>query len=73
MEPDHPIIIGRIAGIFLCGLPAVRELFQYINDPRFVTRSSIPETCNSPPLTSITQESDQDGTTYMAPVGDNLH
>lgn len=37
MEPDHPIIIGRVAGIFLCGLPAVRELFQYINDPRFLT------------------------------------
>jgi len=38
MEPDHPIIIGRLAGIFLCGLPAVRELYQYINDPRFVVR-----------------------------------
>ena len=36
MEPDHPIIIGRLAGIFLCGLPAVRELYQYVNDPRFV-------------------------------------
>ena len=35
MEPDHPIIIGRLAGIFLCGLPAVRELYHYINDPRF--------------------------------------
>jgi len=37
MEPDHPIIIGRLAGIFLCGLPAVRELYQYVNDPRSVT------------------------------------
>lgn len=36
MEPDHPIIIGRLAGVFLCGLPAVRELYHYINDPRFV-------------------------------------
>ncbi|KAF5317800.1 hypothetical protein D9619_012676 [Psilocybe cf. subviscida] len=34
MEPDHPVIIMRLAGIFLCALPAVRELFQYINDPR---------------------------------------
>jgi len=33
MEPDHPIIILRLAGVFLCALPAVRELFQYINDP----------------------------------------
>lgn len=36
MEPDHPIIILRLAFIFLCALPAVRELFQYINDPRLV-------------------------------------
>jgi phosphatidylserine synthase 2 len=34
MEPDHPIVIMRLAGVFLCALPAVRELFQYINDPR---------------------------------------
>lgn len=38
MEPDHPIIIARLAGIFLAGLPAVRELFQYINDPRKAVR-----------------------------------
>jgi len=38
MEPDHPIIIGRLAGIFLCGLPAVRELYQYINSPRRAVR-----------------------------------
>lgn len=35
LEPDHPIVIGRLAGIFLCALPAVRELYQYIHDPRF--------------------------------------
>jgi phosphatidylserine synthase 2 len=38
MEPDHPIIIMRLAGIFLCALPAVRELFQYVNDPRRAVR-----------------------------------
>ena len=35
MEPDHPIVVLRLAGVFLCALPAVRELFQYINDPRY--------------------------------------
>ncbi|KAK7054439.1 hypothetical protein VNI00_003637 [Paramarasmius palmivorus] len=38
MEPDHPIIISRLAGVFLCALPAVRELHQYINDPRRAVR-----------------------------------
>ncbi|KAL0961514.1 hypothetical protein HGRIS_006455 [Hohenbuehelia grisea] len=38
MEPDHPIIILRLAFIFICALPAVRELFQYINDPRRAVR-----------------------------------
>lgn len=38
MEPDHPIVIMRLAGVFLCALPAVRELFQYINDPRRAVR-----------------------------------
>jgi len=38
MEPDHPIIIGRLVGVFLCALPAVRELYQYINDPRKAVR-----------------------------------
>lgn len=36
MEPDHPIVIMRLAFVFLCALPAVRELYQYINDPRYV-------------------------------------
>lgn len=35
MEPDHPIIILRLIGVFLCGLPAVRELYTYMNDPRY--------------------------------------
>ena len=35
MEPSHPIVIARLAGIFICALPAVRELYQYINDPRY--------------------------------------
>jgi len=38
MEPDHPIIISRLAGVFLCALPAVRELYQYISDPRRAVR-----------------------------------
>ncbi|KAK0487811.1 phosphatidyl serine synthase-domain-containing protein [Armillaria novae-zelandiae] len=38
MEPDHPIVIMRLAGVFLCALPAVRELYQYINDPRRAVR-----------------------------------
>lgn len=35
MEPDHPIVILRLMFVFLCALPAVRELYQYINDPRY--------------------------------------
>ncbi|KAF8739513.1 hypothetical protein AX14_009294 [Amanita brunnescens Koide BX004] len=38
LEPDHPIVISRLAGIFLCALPAVRELYQYIHDPRRAVR-----------------------------------
>ncbi|KAG1764764.1 phosphatidyl serine synthase-domain-containing protein, partial [Suillus placidus] len=38
MEPDHPIVILRLAGVFLCALPAVRELYQYINNPRKTKR-----------------------------------
>ncbi|ESK85418.1 phosphatidylserine synthase 2 [Moniliophthora roreri MCA 2997] len=38
MEPDHPIVISRLAGVFLCALPAVRELYQYINNPNKVKR-----------------------------------
>ncbi|EJF63275.1 phosphatidylserine synthase 2 [Dichomitus squalens LYAD-421 SS1] len=38
MEPDHPFVIARLAGVFLCALPAVRELFQYVNDPRRAVR-----------------------------------
>jgi len=41
MEPDHPFVIARLAGVFLCALPAVRELYQYINDPRYGTRISL--------------------------------
>ena len=35
MEPDHPFVIARLVGVFLCALPAVRELYQYVNDPRY--------------------------------------
>jgi len=37
LEPDHPIVILRLASVFLCALPAVRELYQYVNDPKCVT------------------------------------
>lgn len=50
MEPDHPIVIARLAFIFLCALPAVRELFQYVNDPRQVLLSY-----NPPPRVSLTK------------------
>ncbi|KAJ7019432.1 phosphatidyl serine synthase-domain-containing protein [Mycena alexandri] len=38
MEPEHPIVILRLVFIFLCALPAVRELFQYVNDSRRAVR-----------------------------------
>lgn len=36
MEPSHPFVIARLVGVFLCGLPAVRELYTYMNDSRCV-------------------------------------
>lgn len=30
------MVILRLAGVFLCALPAVRELYQYVNDPKCV-------------------------------------
>ncbi|KAG8702685.1 hypothetical protein FRC09_004601, partial [Ceratobasidium sp. 395] len=38
MEPSHPIIVSRLAGVFLCALPAVRELYQYLNNPEKAVR-----------------------------------
>ncbi|KZP18570.1 PSS-domain-containing protein [Athelia psychrophila] len=38
MEPDHPIVLMRLTAIFIWGLPAVRELYQYINEPRRAVR-----------------------------------
>jgi len=38
LEPDHPIVILRLLLVFLCALPAVRELYQYINDSRRAVR-----------------------------------
>ncbi|KAF8510519.1 phosphatidyl serine synthase-domain-containing protein [Hysterangium stoloniferum] len=38
LEPEHPLVITRLAGIFIFALPAVRELYQYINDPRMAIR-----------------------------------
>ena len=41
MEPNHPFVTARLAGVFLCALPASRELYQYINDPRYGTGISL--------------------------------
>ena len=38
-EPWHPFVIMRVVGVFLCGLPAARELYEYMNDPRYVSYS----------------------------------
>jgi len=38
MKPTHPFVIARLIGVFLCALPAVRELYQYVNDPRRAVR-----------------------------------
>ncbi|KAG8907448.1 hypothetical protein FRB99_004243 [Tulasnella sp. 403] len=38
MEPNHPIVIARLAGVFVCALPAVRELYDYRNSPKKVAR-----------------------------------
>ncbi|GJJ15789.1 hypothetical protein Clacol_010067 [Clathrus columnatus] len=38
MEPEHPVVIARLIAIFIFALPAVRELYQYINDPRKAIR-----------------------------------
>lgn len=56
MEPSHPIIISRLAGVFLCALPAVRELYQYLNHPECV----IP----APQLDYNTQVFNQEGCSH---------
>lgn len=48
MEPEHPFVIARLAGVFLCALPAVRELYQYVGDPRYV-RHRVPLVPKLPP------------------------
>jgi len=73
MEPDHPIIIGRVGGIFLCGLPAIRELYQYINDPRFVAHRAYSSGTQLTVADPNYQESGQDGTAYVARAGNHLH
>jgi hypothetical protein len=47
IEPDHPFVIARLAGMFFCALPAVRELYQYINDPRYGATISLFQRCAS--------------------------
>ncbi|KAH8928351.1 PSS-domain-containing protein [Atractiella rhizophila] len=38
LEPEDPIVVARLAGIFLCALPAVRELYQYVSMYRKIAR-----------------------------------
>jgi len=38
MEPDHPFVVLRLVGVFMCALPAVRELYQYVNNPKKTVR-----------------------------------
>ena len=37
MEASHLFVVTRVSGVFLCGLPAARELYVYMNDPRYVS------------------------------------
>jgi len=38
LEPEHHFVSVRLVGVFLCALPAARELYQYVNDPRKTVR-----------------------------------
>ena len=38
MEASHLFVVTRVSGVFLCGLPAARELYVYMNDPRYVSQ-----------------------------------
>jgi Phosphatidyl serine synthase len=58
MEPDHPFVIARLAGVFLCALPASRELYQYINDPRYGQRISLFSVLRFFDLSNISESSD---------------
>lgn len=37
MEPDHRFVIARLAAMFVCALPAVREFYQYMHDSRYLS------------------------------------
>ena len=53
----------RLAFVFLCALPAVRELYQYINDPKYVAQS-MKHCCHVTHSTG--QKSEAHGTTLLA-------
>ncbi|KAF8329460.1 phosphatidyl serine synthase-domain-containing protein [Cantharellus anzutake] len=38
MGPEHKFVIARLAGMFLCALPATRELYQYLHETQRVVR-----------------------------------
>ncbi|KAI5123136.1 hypothetical protein M0805_000839 [Coniferiporia weirii] len=38
MDPSHPVVVARLALIFVWALPAVRELYQYLMDSRKAVR-----------------------------------
>ena len=68
IEPSHPIITMRVIGVFLCGLPAVRELYNYMNDPRYVLFAA--PFCVVLPLVSL-QPPYSNGPTCMAHARNN--
>ncbi len=78
MEPDHPFVITRLAGVFLCALPAVRELYQYINDPRCGATISLFTLYRSSSFVIFTrscalQENSENGAARLANARYNWH
>lgn len=41
IDVSHPFVTMRVVGIFVCSLPAVRELYNYMNDPRYALCSPL--------------------------------
>ena len=76
MEPEHPFVIARLAGVFLCALPAVRELYQYAGDPRCVPAprrpARLPLTPPPPPSTRKAVRMGQHVWLLLATIGTEL-
>ena len=65
MEPSHPFVVARLVGVFLCGLPAVRELYQYMNDSRSASCSMM----HIYFMLTFLKARSSDGSTRLATVG----